>query len=91
MLEENDSIPELDKKKIVYGIKQSDEAIRLYKNHLFRAFAQNSTWEDMLKEHRTDTVYIHIDYPMNFIPSENRESQQNWFGKTVIILTFISS
>ena len=91
MLEENDLIPELDKKKIVYGIKESDEAIRLYKNHLFRAFAQNSTWEDMLKEHRTDTVYIHIDYPMNFIPSENRESQENWFGKTVNILTFMAS
>ena len=86
LLEENSAMTEKDGKKLVYGIKQADEAIRHYKNHLLKAHCQNETWAEMQNKQPTDTVFIHIDYPMNFIPTENRESQQNWFGKEVIIV-----
>ena len=86
LLEENGAMTEKDGKKLVYGIKEADEAVRLYKNHLFKAHCQNESWEEIQKNQPTDTVFIHIDYPMNFLPCENRESQLNWFGKQVIIM-----
>jgi hypothetical protein len=76
-------LPEKEKEKLAYGIKTADEAIKNYKNHLFRAYAQNSTWEDMIKSKPTDTVFMHIDWAMNFVPTENRESILRWFGKAV--------
>ena len=92
MVNEQNSVTKIEVDEISYDIEEAHLSIHRYKNHLMRAYAQNSFWQSLLLEEKLDHVIAQQDWSMNWLPIEFRENQQNWFGKKVSIkMSFTSS
>lgn len=55
--------------------------IYLFKYHLIRSWTQDNIKYQILNTLDTDSVYLHFDWAMKYLPVKFRESQEDWFGK----------
>ncbi|CAF3420316.1 unnamed protein product [Rotaria socialis] len=58
-----------------------EEAINVWKSHLLRAINQDLCREEILSTLADDSVYIHMDWAMKWLPEKYREGQSNFYGK----------
>jgi hypothetical protein len=57
------------------------EAINAWKCHLLRAINQDICRQEILGTLANNSVYIHMDWAMKWLPEKYRESQSHFFGK----------
>ena len=69
------------KQEAIFTFNREVKKIIIWKNHLIRNWFQDEIKYKVLNELDDDSVYIHADWAMKFLPQKFHESQENWFGK----------
>jgi hypothetical protein len=80
-LKKNILIEEPTENETMYSYEKSIKKIYEWKNHLIRNWTQDNIKYKILNELDNDSVYLHIDWAMKFLPTKFREKQADWYGK----------
>lgn len=72
---------EQTKEEVEYDIKQSNEKLINWRNHIVRSVNQDKCKTDILKNLKEHQVLLVADWAMKFLPQNFRETQSDWFGK----------
>jgi len=65
----------------MYTVEFNTNLILEWKKHQLRAVHQEEAREYSLQQLDNESVYVHMDWSMKFIPLKYREKMTDWFGK----------
>ena len=66
---------------VLYDIQVAKEQIMNLKAHLLRKIRQEQAKSDVLDKMTSSQTLLTMDWAMKFLPSQFRESQQDWYAK----------
>ncbi|CAF4127583.1 unnamed protein product, partial [Rotaria magnacalcarata] len=67
--------------RLIYRVQQQVQYIEEWKAHLLRTVHQDQARIDILNDLDNETVMIHVDWAMKWLPVKYRESTANHFAK----------
>jgi hypothetical protein len=81
LVNKTSSIPNHLRSRFLYKVNFNTNLVFEWKKHQVRAMHQDKAREDSLELLDEESVFIHMDWSMKFIPLKYREKMIDWFGK----------
>ena len=81
LIERTQSIPHKLRSRLLYRMDFNSNLILEWKMHQLRTVHQENAREQALEQLDHDSVYVHMDWSMKFLPLKYREKMNDWFGK----------
>ena len=72
---------EIQKSEIFYEFEKEKIKIIEWKNHQIRSWCQDQIKYKILNELDNNSIYLHCDWAMKFLPMKYREKQEDWYAK----------
>ena len=78
---QTENLSSVEKKHLLFRVKQAKKAIWAWKSHLLRSVNQDSARVELLDQLDETSVLLVQDWAMKYLPRKYGESQTDWFGK----------
>lgn len=81
LMKNTSSIPNNIRSRLLYKVDFNTNLILEWKKHQLRSVHQEKARQYALEELDNESVYVHMDWSMKFLPLKYREKMIDWFGK----------